>query len=222
MYERGSAIRVEAGRPLGSFYGLISEGVDPATGNIKYRDLDNSGDRSDGDRTYIGTAQPDFVYGLTNNFSYKNFSLNVFLQGVQGTNIFTASRIELEGLYDYTNQSTDVLRRWTKAGDQTDIPSATMGSTDNSLVSSRFVEDGSYLRLKSVTLNYSVPAQLLKAASISRLNVYVTAQNLLTATKYKGFDPEVSVDSPNGPSMGIDYGTYPQSRTFTFGINVDF
>ncbi|MGX5688093.1 SusC/RagA family TonB-linked outer membrane protein [Arcticibacter tournemirensis] len=222
VYERGNVIKIEPGHALGSFFGYISEGVDPQTGNIIYTDLDNSGSIDANDRTYIGSAQPDFTYGLTNNLSYKNFSLNVFLQGVQGNDLFNASRIELEGMYDAKNQSTAVLRRWTEQNRNTDIPKADYGVTNNTRASSRFIEDGSYLRLKSVTLNYSFNKSVLQKAGLGRLNVYVTAQNLFTITNYSGFDPEVSVNSPNGPEMGIDYGTYPQARSFIFGVNLDF
>lgn len=223
VYERGNAIRVEVGKPLGSFFGYISEGVDPKTGMIKYADLDKSGDISDGDRTYIGYAQPDFIYGLTNTVTFKNFELSAFLQGIHGNEIFNASRIELEGLYDSKNQSTAVLNRWKKEGEITDIPKAIKGETLNSQVSSRYVEDGSYLRLKALTLSYNFnKLPVFERAGISRMNIYLTGQNLFTLTKYKGFDPEVSVNKPNGPEMGIDYGTYPQARTFIFGIGVDF
>lgn len=233
VYERGNAILVEPGKPLGSFYGYVSEGVDPANGMIKYADLDKSGGAlpTDGDRTYIGYAQPDFIYGLTNTVSYKNFELNVFFQGIQGNDIFNASRIETEGMYDSKNQTTKVLRRWTAAGQITDIPRATGGSAGapsgysndyNTFVSSRFIEDGSYLRLKALTLSYKFGNNLLQKAGISRMSFYVTAQNLFTITNYTGFDPEVSQNSPNGPGMGIDYGTYPQARSFIFGITADF
>ncbi len=222
VYERGNAIRVEPGHPLGAFYGYVSEGVDPATGNMIYADLDGDKKLSDGDRTWIGNAQPDFIYGLTNNISYKGFSLNVFFQGIQGNDIFNATRMELEGLYDSKNQSTAVLHRWKQAGDVTDIPKAEKGNTINSASSSRFVENGSYLRLKSATLSYGFSNEMLKHIGVGRLNVYVTGQNLLTFTKYKGLDPEVSKDPANGPAMGIDYGTYPQARAFIFGLNAEF
>ncbi|MFY0254126.1 SusC/RagA family TonB-linked outer membrane protein [Chitinophaga sp. 30R24] len=222
VYERGNVIRVQPGHPLGAFYGYKSEGVDPKTGNIIYADLDGSKSLSDGDRTWIGNAQPKFTYGLTNTLNYKNFELNFLFQGVQGNDIFNASRIELEGLYDSKNQSTAVLRRWRNPGDVTDIPKADKGNTNNSLVSSRFVEDGSYLRLKSATLSYKFANGVLKNAGIGRLNVYITAQNLFTITHYSGIDPEVNVNAANGPAMGIDYGTYPQARAFIFGLNAEF
>jgi TonB-linked SusC/RagA family outer membrane protein len=230
VYERGNAIRVQPGKPLGAFYGYVSEGVDPTTGMMKYADLDKSGGLSDSDRTFIGYAQPDFIYGLTNTVGYKNFELNVFFQGIQGNDIFNASRIETEGMYDSKNQNARVLNRWKSVGQITDVPRATGGSAGvpgfpndyNTAVSSRFVEDGSYLRLKAVTLSYKVGNDRLQRIGFSRLTFYVTAQNLFTITNYSGFDPEVSQNSPNGPGMGIDYGTYPQARSFIFGVSADF
>ncbi len=223
VYERGDAIRVEKGRSLGAMYGYISDGVDPQTGMIRYRDLNKDGSiTADNDRTYIGNAQPDFIYGLTNTLRYKSFELNVFIQGVQGNDLFNASRIELESMNDSKNQSSAVLRRWKSAGQVTDMPKAIQGSTENTQISSRFVENGSYMRLKALTLSYSLKPALLERVGISRCNLYVTAQNLFTITKYSGFDPEVSQYNGDRRQMGIDYGTYPQSRSFIFGINVDF
>ncbi|SHF77128.1 SusC/RagA family TonB-linked outer membrane protein [Pedobacter caeni] len=222
IYERDAAVRVEAGRSLGSFYGYKFTGVDPATGMATYADLNNNGQRDTGDRTFIGSAQPDFTYGITNNFSYGNFGLNIFFQGVQGNQLFNASRIDLEGMRDAKNQSADVLNRWTPQNTNTNIPKALKDKTDNSLTSSRFVENASYLRLKSATLSYNFGEAFLGRLKMSKLTVFATGYNLLTFTKYKGLDPEVSQYEANGPQMGVDYGTYPQSRTFLFGVNVGF
>lgn len=223
IYERGDAILVREGLPLGTFFGYISDGVDPQTGMIVYRDLDKDGAITpEGDRTIIGYAQPKFVYGMTNNFSYKNFELSVFLQGVTGNEMFNASRIDLESMNDSKNQTTDVLRRWTSPGQVTDIPVAVKESTDNTRISSRFVEKGAYMRIKSMTLSYNIPAAPMKRLGITRASIYATGQNLLTITDYKGFDPEVSQYGGNGASIGIDYGTYPQARTIIFGLNVEF
>ena len=223
VYERGDAILVRAGLPLGAFYGYVSDGVDPQTGMIIYRDLNKDGSITpEDDRTIIGYAQPKFIYGMTNNLSYKNFELSVFLQGVAGNDMFNASRIELESMNDSKNQSTDVLRRWKSAGQVTDIPRALKESTDNTRISSRFVENGSYMRIKSMTLSYNIPSVVMKRLGISKASVYATGQNLLTITDYKGFDPEVSQYGGNGASIGIDYGTYPQARTVIFGLNVEF
>lgn len=213
---------VKAGLPLGSFYGYVSEGVDPETGMIKYKDVNNNGIFDTGDRTVIGNAQPDFIFGFTNTLSYKKFDLNVFFQGSYGNDIFNATRIDLEGMFDSKNQSTVVLDRWKNPGDITDIPRAIgNGNVDNVRNSSRFIEDGSYIRLKSITLNYRI-LEKRKWNAINQLSVYVTGYNLLTFTKYSGFDPEVNAYGNSATEMGIDYGTYPQSRTIIVGLNVEF
>jgi len=222
IYERDAAIRVVTGRPLGSFYGYVSNGVDPQTGNIVYQDLNGDGTINADDRTFIGSAQPKFTYGVNNTFTFGNFGLNFLFQGVQGNQMFNASRMELEGMNDSKNQSAVVLNRWTTPGQITDVPRAIKDNTSNTLTSSRFVEDGSYLRLKTTTLSYNFGAATLGKLKMSKVMLYASAYNLLTFTKYTGFDPEVNVNSANGPAMGIDYGTYPQSRTFLFGVNVGF
>ena len=222
VYERDDAIRVEVGQPLGAFYGYQFTGVNPQTGDATYADLNGNGTVDAGDRTFIGNAQPKFTYGINNNLTYGNFGLSLFFQGVQGNDIFNASRIELEGLYDSKNQLATVLDRWTTAGQITNIPRANRGNTDNSRTSSRYVEDGSYLRLKTATLSYNFGSVSLAKWRMSKLTVFATGYNVLTFTKYNGFDPEVQQYSGNSPSMGIDYGTYPQSRTFLFGVNVGF
>ena len=213
-------VRITEGQPLGKFWGLISEGVDPQTGDIKYKDLNGDGRITVSDKTYIGDPNPDFTFGFTNDFSYKNFTLSVFFQGSYGNDIYNASRIETEGMYDGKNQSTAVLNRWKKIGDITDIPRAVKG-TDNIKASSRWVEDGSYLRLKTLTLAYNLPTQALEQYGIRKVQPYLTAQNLWTLTNYKGFDPEVN-EGLSGPTMGIDWGTYPQTKSFIFGLNIEF
>ena len=213
-------VRITEGQPLGKFWGLISEGVDPQTGDIKYKDLNGDGRITVSDKTYIGDPNPDFTFGFTNDFSYKNFTLSVFFQGSYGNDIYNASRIETEGMYDGKNQSTAVLNRWKKIGDITDIPRAVKG-TDNIKASSRWVEDGSYLRLKTLTLAYNLPTQALQQYGIRKVQPYLTAQNLWTVTNYKGFDPEVN-EGLSGPTMGIDWGTYPQTKSFIFGLNIEF
>ena len=225
--ERGTVAVAQEGQPLGLFYGYIADGVDPATGNIIYRDIDKSGDLSDGDQAIIGNANPKYAFGLTNSFSYGNFSFNFFLQGVQGNDLFNATRIETEGLIDEANQAATVLRRWTAPGQVTDIPRASYGDNTNSLISSRYIEDGSFVRLKSATLGYSLPAALLQRLHLNRCFFYVTGENILTFTKYSGFDPEVSLYGRSGGSEkniapGIDYGTYPQAREFIIGLNLTF
>lgn len=213
--------KLSIGKPLGMFYGYISDGVNPETGDIMYRDIDKSGKLTPSDKTYIGNPNPDFTFGLTNNFSYKGFNLNVFFQGSVGNDIYNLSRMETEGMYDAKNQSTSVLNRWRIPGQITDIPRS-VASKDNLKTSSRFVEDGSFIRLKSLTLSYNVTGGLLKKWNIGKLQPYFTAQNLFTITKYKGFDPEINQWGGSALVQGLDWGTYPQVKSFVFGINVEF
>ncbi len=214
---------VKAGLPLGSFFGYVSEGVDPATGDIKYKDLNLNGIFDPGDRTVIGNAQPDFTFGLTNRFNYKRLDLVVFFQGSYGNDVYNATRIDLEGMFDSKNQSIAVLDRWTTENTDTDIPRAVRnGSVNNVYNSSRFVEDGSYIRLKSLTLSYKVLDNGSRIKGIRNLSVYVTGQNLLTFTNYSGFDPEVNAFGASSTALGVDYGTYPQARSVIIGLNVEF
>lgn len=214
---------LKAGLPLGSFFGYVSEGVDPDTGNIVYKDINGNGIFDPGDRTIIGNAQPDFVFGLTNNIQYRNWNLNFFFQGSIGNDVFNATRIDLEGMFDSKNQSVAVLNRWTPDNRITDIPKAVGGgSTFNVYNSSRLVEDGTYIRLKALTLSYDMQNKFLKKTGIQNLKLYTTGQNLLTFTKYSGFDPEVNAFGASSTVLGVDYGTYPQSMTVTAGINVQF
>lgn len=216
---------VQEGKPLGSFFGKISNGVDPATGMIKY--LKNaSGSDSVG---IIGNANPKFIYGFSNSFRYKNWSIDLFLQGVQGNQIFNGTRVLSESMSLIMNQSAAVLNRWKKPGDITDVPKATPNNVVNAAPSSRFVEDGSYLRVKSLTLSYNLKSASLNKLKVSRCMIYLTAENLLTFTKYSGFDPEVSAFSNKSQSAsnqntapGVDFGTYPQAREFVFGLNISF
>jgi TonB-linked SusC/RagA family outer membrane protein len=210
---------VKEGLALGTFYGYVSDGVDPETGDIKYRDVNGNGIFDTGDRTVIGSGQPDFIFGFTNNFSYRRFSLDLFFQGSYGNDIFNATRVDLEGMFDSKNQSVAVLDRWTPENPNTDIPRARFGNLDNVRNSSRFIEDGSYIRLKSATLSYRL---LDNYRFIKNLSVYVTGENLLTFTDYSGFDPEVNAYGTSAVELGIDYGTYPQARSVIFGVNVNF
>ena len=182
-----------------------------------YRDLNEDGKITATDRTYIGNPNPLFTFGMTNTFSWKGFTLSIFLQGSYGNDIFNASRMETEGMYDGKNQSTRVLNRWREPGQQTDVPKA--GYTMHN--STYFIEDGSYLRLKDLSLSYDVTGPLLKKWGITRLQPYFTATNLLTWTGYSGMDPEVNQWGNSGAVQGIDWGTYPQCRSFVFGINLE-
>lgn len=214
---------LKEGLPLGTFFGYVSEGVDPETGDVKFKDVNGNGIFDPGDRTVIGNGNPKFTFGLTNSFSWRRFDFNFFFQGSYGNDLYNATRIDLEGMFDSKNQSSAVLRRWTPDNRNTDIPRAVGGgNVDNVRNSTRFVEDGSYIRLKAVTLSYHFNPKLFKKAGISKLSVYTTGQNLLTFTNYSGFDPEVNAFGLSATELGVDYGTYPQARTLTVGVNAEF
>ncbi len=211
------------GKPVGLFYGYVADGVDPDTGDIIYRDINNNGYWDPGDRKVIGNPNPDFTFGFTNTLTYKRFDLSIFFQGSYGNDIFNSTRIDLEGMFDSKNQSTAVLNRWTPENRNTNIPRAIGGgNVYNVQNSTRFVEDGSYIRLKAITLRYNVNAERLEKIGVRNLSVYATGQNLLTFTKYSGFDPEVNAFGNSPVALGVDYGTYPQAITVTFGVNVEF
>lgn len=211
-------VRNEVGRSLGGFYGYVAEGVDPETGEMIYADLNGDGKVTSSDRTYIGDPNPDFTFGMTNTFSWKGFNLSILIQGSYGNDIYNASRIETEGMYDGKNQSTRVLARWRVPGQVTSVPKAGWDIKN----STYFVEDGSYLRVKNVALSYNVKAPVLKRLGISKLQPYISATNLLTWTSYSGMDPEVNQWGDSGAVQGIDWGTYPHCRSYVFGINVEF
>ncbi|RXJ49531.1 SusC/RagA family TonB-linked outer membrane protein [Gelidibacter gilvus] len=215
--------RIMEGQPIGIFYSYKSLGVDPSTGDIVYADTNFDGVITSEDRTIVGNPHPDFIYGLTNNFSYKGFDLSIFLQGSQGNDVFNGSRLFLESLQGGDNQTTAILRRWKQPGDITDIPRATtdpVKAAQNKRVSSRFIEDGSYLRFKNVTLGYSLDADMLRKTFFSSIRVYLSAQNLFTFTNYTGLDPEVNYRGDDNSVIGTDFFTYPQAQTFTLGINL--
>ena len=178
----------------------------------------------DNDRQIIGDPNPDFTFGMTNSFSYKGFDLNIFFQGAVGGEIYNLTAVQLYN--GDSNGLTDVLNSWTPQNTDTDIPRATVRGRERS---SRFVEDGSYVRLKNVALGYSLPAGLLENIGISSARVSLSAQNLLTFTNYSGLDPEVSYFGSGGESsgddnviQGHDYGNYPNLRSITFGLNLKF
>ncbi|QMV69628.1 TonB-dependent receptor [Sphingobacterium paramultivorum] len=219
-YVNDFVVKNEPGRSLAGFFGYISDGVNPETGELMYRDLNGDGKISSSDRTYIGNPLPKFVYGMTNSFSWKNFDLSIFIQGTYGNDIFNASRMETEGMYDGRNQTTVVLDRWRVPGQITNVPKAGFDMKN----STYFVEDGSYLRMKNVSLGYSISPERLKRIGIHKIQPYLSVSNLFTLTKYSGMDPEVNQYSGGSDSriQGIDWGTYPQNRSFVLGLNIEF
>jgi TonB-linked SusC/RagA family outer membrane protein len=229
---RGNSTIAKEGLALGSFWGYVAKGVNPETGDMIYQMADPDAGLQTSDMNVIGNATPKFSYGMTNDFSYRNFNLSFFLQGVQGNDILNATRIYTEGMWEPRNQSATVLDRWSPTNKNSTMPRPDLNNTEdnyNTKISSRFVEKGSYLRLKSLTLGYTIPKQVLEKWKMNKLRFYVTGENLLTFTKYSGLDPEVSMYSATNQytvssnmSPGIDFGTSPQARTFIVGLNLTF
>lgn len=217
-YVNDYVVRNTPGMPLGSFWGYISDGVDPETGELMYRDVNQDGIISASDRTYIGDPNPDFTYGLTNTFKWNGLSLSILIQGSYGNDIYNVSKMETQGMYDGKNQTTAVLNRWQVPGQITSVPKAGFDMKN----STYFLEDGSYLRVKDISLSYDIPRNIISKIHLTRLMPYVSATNLITLTKYKGMDPEVNQYGNSGAVQGIDWGTYPMCRSFVFGLKVEF
>ena len=219
---------VKNGLPLGAFWGYKALGVDPTTGNEKFADLNHDGVIDpNNDRTYLGSGLPTLVYSYVNTITYKGWGLDLLFDGLHGNKVFDATRIETEGMSSANNASTTVLHRWEKPGDITNIPMAIFGdpgatnSVPNSSISSRFIESGAFFRLKAATFSYQLKSDGLQHIGVSSIRFYVTAQNLFTITQYKGYNPEVNQQGTSASSLGIDYGTYPQARTYIIGFNVE-
>jgi TonB-linked SusC/RagA family outer membrane protein len=228
----------QIGQPLGSFFGYKQIGVfrdqtdldsyphfaDSRPGDVKYEDVNGDSKIDANDRTTIGNNQPDFIYGITNTFSFKGFDLGVVIQGVEGGEILNLSRRFFENLEGSQNQLTTVLDRWRSPENPGNgkTPRGNSRTTgNNNAVSSRWVEDASYLRIRNITLGYNLPAGLLSKARLQTVRVYGGVQNAFTFTKYLGYNPEVS-GYEGALTGGVDYGTYPLARTYTVGINLGF
>ncbi len=226
---------ITEGEPLGAFYGYIFDGIyrdeeqiaelghqpESKPGDMIYRDFDKSGKLSPDDRLVIGKAIPDLIIGMNNNFRYNNFDLSISMISYLGMERLNMNRYGLESLNGMFNNSVSVLNRWTPTNIDTDIPRATRTGHQYQ-VSTREVEDASFLRLRNVTLGYTLPdhRNKLKNIGISNLKIYATGMNLITFTNYSGFDPEIGTSDDRNP--GGDYGNYPMPKTIIFGFNVSF
>ncbi len=189
-------------------------------GDAKYEDINHDGVINESDIVYLGNANPKFFGGGGFQVRWRQLTLTTFFYGRYGQKVINGARISLENMRGVANQSTAVLHRWRNEGDQTDIPRALYGMGYNYLGSDRFVEDASFLRLKTLSLSYNVPKEWLKKVGITRLNVFATAYDLFTWTGYKGQDPEVKM--PSATSIVRDNATTPVSKRFAFGVNLDF
>ena len=240
------ATRTEEGHPIGSFYLYQMEGIfqnegeifthayqgnNIKPGDVKYKDVDGDGIITEKDRSHVGSAIPKATFGLNSSFEYKNFDLSVFFQGATGNKIYYQVATDIEGFYRAFNVTQRVYdERWTGEGTSNTQPRVSwQGSSNNKLPSTRFLEDGSYVRLKNVQLGYSIKDNMTKKFGFRGARVYLSAQNLLTITNYPGMDPEMtSSDNTRNEQFGgnvasgIDWGTYPSARVYSLGVNLNF
>lgn len=239
--------RTVEGEPLGKYWGYKVAGIfrtqedingapvqfgipfsdelgDNSLGDIQYVDVNEDGVIDEKDRTYIGNPHPDFTFGFTNNFKYKNFDLSIFLQGSYGNDLLNLTRKETVGLSRlYTNQLNIAQDYYTPENIDAAFPRPRRGDDNQNLfISDRYVEDGSYLRIQNVSLGYNLPQTFCQKFYLSNLKVYGTIQNLYTFTNYSGYDPEIGSFNGDALQMGVDRGRYPIPRTFTLGLNVEF
>lgn len=209
----------EEGYPVYYFRGYKFKGVDPATGDPTFYDLDESGDLNDGDLAYIGDAIPDFTYGITLTAGWKGFDLTVFGTGSQGNDIFNcinrpdfaASNKMKEVFYD---------NRWTASNPNGSVPRAGATNMDKYQISDALVYDGSFFKIKQIQLGYTFPKNWMKKLCVGNLRIYGSLDDFFTFTKYPGFDPEAAANSTSG--MGIDKGSYPCSKKVVLGFNIEF
>ncbi len=230
----------QKGLPIASYYGYIVDGVLPDAaaaakaakfgtytreGTFNFRDINGDGVITAADRTIIGNPHPDFTYGFNVNVGYKNFDLTVFGQGVQGNKIFNYVRYWTDFNTFQGNRSIEILNdSWKKSGDIAKLPRLNSGDATSQQISSYFLEDGSYLRIRNIQLTYTVPASLLKKIGMGSLQFYIQGQNLFTITKYTGLDPDINLRTSGNDNqdihMGIDEGAYPASKSFLFGLRL--
>ncbi len=233
--------RTAVGQPIASFYGHIVEGIfqsdaevsssgqtNAKAGDFIFKDLNGDGTINDDDRTFIGSPHADFTYGVNFSATYRAFDLSLLFQGSQGNDIYDLSRYysDFFNLANY-NKSDRILNAWSSQNTDTDLARVSLNDPNNNIrPSSYYVQDGSFLRLKTFQLGYSLPEDIIDKISATQIRVYLEAYNLFTITGYKGLDPEVGLQNYDSDErnldIGVDRGIYPSSRTFTFGINLNF
>ncbi len=214
------------GESIGVFYGPKFAGVDPDNGDALYykQDGTKTNDYNEAGNFFVGNPNPKTIAGFSNTFSYKGFELSFLFQGVFGNQIMNGGGGFMSASFDwFDNQTKDQLNRWQKKGDITNVPQLRLGQGNGIGASSRYIEDGDYIRLKNVTLAYSFPASMLKRIKLSSVRLYVTGVNLLTFTKYTGWDPEVNADYRAGNrNQGSDFYSAPQIKNMSVGLNIGF
>lgn len=237
------ATSTAVGHPIGAFYLLQADGIFQneqevfvhanqgagiKPGDVKFRDVNNDGVIDPNDRVFAGSPIPKFTYALTGALNFKQFDLSLFFQGVQGNKLYNQVNTDIEGFYRAFNITERVATKsWNGAGTSNSIPRLSWtGAQNNKQMSTRFLEDGSYLRLKNVQLGYSLSTAALNKLHISSMRWFISAQNVFTVTKYTGQDPEMTTSANSAAdgvkAVGIDWGTYPSARTFTAGVNLNF
>ncbi|MEA5006120.1 MAG: TonB-dependent receptor [Rikenellaceae bacterium] len=235
------------GHQANSFYGFVTDGIfqteeevanhavqidgGTSVGDIKFKDLNNDGVINAKDRTYIGNPNPDFIFSLSNTFRYKNFDMDIYLYGVAGNEIYNGNRTITESMSSAVNQSSATLNRWTTEHTSNVMPRAVYGDpNNNNRASDRWIEDGSFLRVRNITIGYTIPSRMINKGGIDSFRIYASCENLLTLTHYTGLDPEIAeIDSSiaglnqslNG-LYGIDYNVYPVVRTISIGCKIIF
>jgi hypothetical protein len=226
---RGNITNIQVGESIDHFYGLVSDGIyqnqaevdavftaNPAQttvqpGDIRYKDINGDGDINSDDRIVLANPLPDFTYGLNLSANYKNFDLNLFITGVEGVDVYNTNKYDLEGGAGRAfNGSTVLLNSWTPGNTSTTVPRFN-GAPANHNISDRYIEDGSYTRLKNISIGYTVPSKFF-GGFLTKFRIYASAQNLITITDYTGLDPELT--------SGVDYGRYPQPKSFLFGVQI--
>lgn len=238
------------GYPIGMMYGYIYEGTykyddfnqvganyvlkngiprftsenNTQPGYPRYTDLNKDGIIDSKDQTFIGRGEPIHIGGFTNNFEYAGFDMSIFFQWSYGANVLNANRLMFESGYNRRkdlNQFASFANRWTPENPESDIPRVS-SSPSNNLISTRIIEDGSYLRLKTLSLGYSFDTKIIKKLKLTKARVYMSGQNLFTWTKYSGYDPEVSIRSSSALTPNLDFSAYPRAASINMGVNINF
>lgn len=238
LVQRIPVTRTEEGHPISQFYGYVMEGIfqnqaevdespfqqnGTRAGDIKFKDLNNDGVVNDLDQTFIGSPHPDFTLNLTNEINFKGFDFNFFFQGVFGNEILNLVRRNIEGMAGLSNQSVQVFDRFRPEAPSNTVPRGTGPDPNaNRRISTRFIEDGSFVRLRNISLGYNFPKNWLQRAHIQNLRIYLSAQNVYTWTDFSGYDPEIGSFNQNPLVNGVENGRYPISRSYTLGLNVNF